>query len=73
MMTKEERRETLKAIKKVLITAHDEMEGTAAFMETALENEAEMAASAEYGLLCQTLGVLEEQIAKASNLLNKIK
>lgn len=73
MLTTEESREALRGIKRSLIKAHDEIAGVADFMEARLTDEHDMAMSREYGSVCRTLGILEEQIASISNQLNKLK
>lgn len=42
-------------------------------MEAQLATEYDRATSKEYGLICQALGNLEEQIAAISNQLTKLK
>ena len=67
-MTAKENRDSLCTVKRSLITAHSKIAKVADFMETWLTTEYEMLSSKEYGLICRTLGVLEEQIAEISNL-----
>lgn len=64
---------TLRSVKRSLIKAYDEITREADFMETGLTTEHDMAMSREYGSVCRTLGILEEQIAKISNQLTKLK
>lgn len=73
MITKDENIQSLRSMKRSLIKAHDEIVGVADFMETRLTTEYDMAMSREYGSVCHTLGILEEQIAKISNQLTKLK
>lgn len=72
-MTKDENIQPLHSVKRSLIKAHDEITGVADFMETRLNTEHDMAMSREYGSVCRTLGILEEQIAEISNQLTKLK
>lgn len=73
MMTLEETQEALRRVKTNLIKAHDEISGVADRMEARLITESERANTKEYGIVCYTLGILEEQIAEVSKLtrLNK--
>lgn len=73
MMTLEETQEALRRVKTNLIKAHDEISGVADRMEARLTTESERANTKEYGIVCYTLGILEEQIAEVSKLtrLNK--
>lgn len=73
MMTKDKNIQSLRFTLRSLIKAHDEIMGVAAFMETQLTTEHDMAMSREYGSVCRTLGILEEQIAEISNQLTKLK
>lgn len=73
MIDKEEKRKALQAVKHCLIKAHDEIEGSADFFELHLHNEYEMANCKEYGIICQALGILEEQIANIGNQINQLK
>lgn len=73
MITKDENIQSLRSMKRSLIKAHDEIVGVADFMETRLTTEYDMAMSREYGSVCRTLGILEEQIAEISNQLTKLK
>lgn len=73
MITREENIEALQGMKRSLIKAHDEITGVADFMETRLTTEHDMAMRREYGSVCRTLGILEEQIAEISNQLTKLK
>jgi polyhydroxyalkanoate synthesis regulator phasin len=73
MLTSEESKNLLRDVKRRLINAHDEIMGTADYMENLLTTEAELAESREYGRVCEVLGVLEEQIAEVSNQLTKLK
>ncbi len=73
MMTTEESRQALQGVKRSLIKAHDEISGVADFMEARLTTEYDRAMSKEYGKVCQTLGILEEQIATISNQITKLK
>lgn len=73
MMTVEETQEALRRVKANLIKAHDKISGVADRMEARLTTESERANTKEYGIVCYTLGILEEQIAEVSKLtrLNK--
>ena len=73
MTTKEENIEALQSMKRSLIKAHDEITGVADCMELRLTTEYDRAMSKEYGSVCRTLGILEEQIAEIGNQLTKIK
>lgn len=73
MITVEDRREALRTAKRILIAAHDEISGTADFMESRLPTEADMANCKEYGIICRVLGVMEEQITSIGNQLTKLK
>ncbi len=73
MMTKDENIQSLRSVKRSLIKAHDEITGVADFMETRLTTEHDMAMSREYGSVCRTIGILEEQITEISNQLTKLK
>lgn len=73
MITEEEKAQSLRSVKRSLIKAYDEITGVADFMETRLTTEHDMAMSREYGSVCRTLGILEEQIAEISNQLTKLK
>lgn len=73
MITTEEKVQSLRSIKRSLIKAYDEITRVADFMETRLTTEPDMAMSKEYGSVCRTLGILEEQIAEISNQLTKLK
>ena len=72
-MTTGENINSLHSVKRSLIKAHDEISGVADFMESRLTTEYERAMSKEYGSVCRTLGILEEQIAQISNQLTKLK
>lgn len=73
MMTIDEIKETFKSVERNLIKAHDSISGAADFMEKRLATEYDRASSKEYGSVCRVLGILEEQIAKISNQLTKLK
>ncbi len=73
MMTKEDKVQSLRSMKRSLITAHDEIAGVAGFMELRLLSEYDMAMSREYGSVCRVLGILEEQITSIGNQLTKLK
>ena len=73
MMTKAESIESLQSVKRSLIKAHTDISGVADFMETKLTMEYEQAMSKEYGSVCRTLGILEEQITEIGNQITKIK
>lgn len=73
MMTKDENIQSLRIVKRSLIRAHNEIAEEADFMESRLTTEYDRAMSKEYGLICQVLGNLEEQIAAISNQLTKLK
>ena len=73
MMTKAECLESLQVVKRSLIKAHNEISGVADFIETKLTTEYEQAKSKEYGSVCRTLGILEEQITEIGNQITKIK
>lgn len=72
MMTVEETQEALRRVKANLIKAHDEFSGVADRMEARLTTESERANSKEYGIVCYTLGILEEQVAEVSNQLTRL-
>lgn len=72
MMTKDEKIQSLRIVKRSLIRAHNEISEEVDFMETRLTTEYAMAMSQEYSSACRVLGVLEEQIARISNQLNRI-
>ncbi len=72
-MTKDEKIQSLRIVKRSLIRAHNEISEEVDFMETRLTTEYDMAMSREYGSVCRTLGILEEQIAEISNQLTKLK
>ena len=72
MMTVEENRDSLRSVADSLKKAHKEISKVADKMETWLTTEYELLGSREYGRVCQTLGVLDEQIAKTSNQLSKL-
>lgn len=72
-MTTEENINSLRSVKCSLIKAHDEVSGVADFMEARLTTEYDRAMSKEYGRVCRTLGILEEQIASIGNQLTKLK
>lgn len=73
MITREENIEALLGMKRSLIKAHDEITGVADFMEAKLTTEYDRAMSKEYGSVCRTLGILEEQITEIGNQLTKLK
>ncbi len=73
MMTTEESRQALQGVKLSPLKAHDEISGVADFMEARLTTEYGRAMSKEYGKVCQTIGILEEQIATISNQITKLK
>lgn len=73
MITREENIEALQGMKRSLIKAHDEITGVADFMEAKLTTEYDRAMSKEYGSVCRTLGILEEQITEIGNQLTKLK
>lgn len=73
MITREENIEALQGMKRSLIKAHDEITGVADFMEAKLTTEYDRAMSNEYGSVCRTLGILEEQITEIGNQLTKLK
>lgn len=73
MMTAEDNINSLRSVKRSLIKAHDEISGVADFMEARLTTEHDRAMSKEYGKVCQSLGILEEQIATISNQITKLK
>ncbi len=73
MMTAEENKQSLRIVKRCLIRAYSEIAEEADFMETRLTTEYDRAMSKEYGSVCRTLGILEEQIAEISNQLTKLK
>ncbi len=73
MIQKEENIEKLKSVKRSLVSAHGEIERVCCFMEDLLTTEYEQAQNKAYGCICRTLGILEEQIASVSNLLNNLK
>lgn len=72
MITQEENLENLRIIKRSLLRAHDEVTRVVDFMEAKLTTEFDRAMSEEYSSACRALGVLEEQIARISNQLNRI-
>lgn len=72
-MTKAESIESLQGVKRSLIKAHNEISGVADFMETKLTTDYDHAMSKEYGSVCRTLGILEEQITEIGNQITKIK
>lgn len=69
MMTKDEIKQSLQLMEQILMKAHDDITGIADSMEEELMTEEELSSSKEYGIACNTLGVLEEQIASISNQL----
>lgn len=71
MIAKEEKRKALQTVKRCLIKAHDEIEGTADFFESQLPTEYDRATCREYGTVCRTLGILEEQIESIGNQINQ--
>lgn len=73
MMTKGENIQSLRIVKRSLKKAYDEISEEVDFMETRLTTEHDKATSREYGSVCRTLGILEEQIAEISNQLTKLK
>lgn len=73
MITREENIEALQGMKRSLIKAHDEITGVADFMEAKLTTEYDRAMSKEHGIVCHTLGILEEQITEIGNQLTKLK
>lgn len=73
MIAQEERRKALQTVKRCLIKAHDEIEGTADLLEQKLPTEYDRATCREYGTVCRTLGILEEQIANIGNQINQFK
>lgn len=73
MMTKAESIESLQGVKRSLVKAYNEISGVADFMETKLTTENDQAMSKEYGSVCRTLGILEEQITEIGNQITKIK
>lgn len=72
-MTKNEKIQSLRIVKRSLIRAHNEISEEVDFMETRLTTEYDRASSKEYGTVCRALGILEEQIAEISNQLTKLK
>ncbi|MGN0206477.1 MAG: hypothetical protein ACI4BC_04475 [Muribaculaceae bacterium] len=72
MMTKAESIESLQAVKRSLIKSYNEISGVADLMETKLTTEYDQAMSKEYGSVCRTLGILEEQITEIGNQITKI-
>lgn len=72
MITYRDRMTALLAVKLCLIKAHDEIEGTVEFFESQLPSEYDRATSREYGTVCRTLGILEEQIASIGNQINQL-
>ena len=72
-MTKGENIQSLRIVKRSLKKAYDEISEEVDFMETRLTTEHDEAMSREYGSVCRTLGILEEQIAEISNQLTKLK
>ena len=72
MMTKDEKIQSLRIVKRSLIRAHNEISEEVDFMEAKLTTESDRAMSREYSSVCRALGVLEEQIARISNQLNRI-
>lgn len=72
MMTKEDKVQSLRSMKRSLIKAHDEITSVAELMEAQLTTEYDQATSWEYGSVCRVLGILEEQIAEISNQLTKL-
>lgn len=73
MIPKDEKRKALQAVKRCLIKAHDEIEGSADFFECLLPTEYDRANCKEYGMVCRALGILEEQIANIGNQINQLK
>lgn len=73
MMTKEKSRQALREMKFHLLGALDRISILTAVIERNFNTEAEAAESPVYGTACQTIGVLEEQVAKISNQLRKLK
>lgn len=73
MIAHGDRKVALLAVKLCLIKAHDEIEGTAEFFESRLPTEYDQATCHEYGMVCRTLGILEEQIANIGNQINQLK
>ena len=73
MMTKAESIGSVQGVKRSLIKAHNEISGVADFMETKLTTDYDQAMSKEYGSVCRTLGILEEQITEIGNQITKIK
>ena len=72
MMTKDEKIQSLRIVKRSLIRAHNEISEEVDFMEAKLTTEPDRAMSEEYSSACRALGILEEQIARISNHLNRI-
>ena len=72
MTTQEENLENLRIIKRSLLRAHDEVTRVMDFMEAKLTTESDRAMSKEYSSACRALVILEEQIARISNQLNRI-
>lgn len=72
-MTKNEKIQSLRIVKRSLIRAHNEISEEVDFMETRLTTEYDRASSKEYGSVCRVLGIFEEQIASISNQLTKLK
>lgn len=73
MIAQDERRKALQAVKRCLIKAHDEIEGVADLFAPLLPTEYDQAMCREYGTVCRTLGILEEQIASIGNQINQLK
>ena len=71
-MTDEDNISSLRSVKRSLIKAYDEISGVADFMEARLATEQDRTMSKEYGKVCQSLGILEEQIATISNQITKL-
>lgn len=66
-------KEALRKAKRSLIKVHDDIEATTTLIEGDFATEYNRSISVEYGLLCRTLGVLEEEIAEISNQLTKMR
>ena len=73
MMVRAGKRKALHTVKRCLIKAHDEIEEVADIFESHLSTEYDRATCREYGMVCRTLGILEEKIASIGNQINQLK
>ena len=71
MIAKDRKRKALQEVKRCLIEAHYRIEATADLFAPLLPTEYDRAMCREYGMICRTLGILEEQIGSIDNQLKK--